>query len=230
MDSLEPWETIRDRPLGEMMDRFYVCPRCRIVDSDHERLEEGHKCTTCGGLSSSGQSYFGTGVFSLITLMQEFYHTHQEIPDNLGDKQDQWWAEEIKLPIIIFFATLRELLLNNLIEELFKARNVQPDICERLLNDSPTHNQRLHKLFKTLTGRTWKASLTVIDKQEKTKFSGLNKFIMDVVNARHKFVHQGNTWHIKDKMAGDCMRNIYDMLLLHVSLHNYFVSPFYKSK
>jgi hypothetical protein len=221
---------IKDRALGEMLDVFYVCQKCRIVDSDNGRLEEGHKCAACGEPSTAGYSYYTTQAFSLITLMQEFYHTHQEIPDNLGEKQDQWWAGKIKLPVIIFFTTLRELLLNNLIEELFKARNIEADICERLLKDSPTHKQRLDKLFRTLAGEKWEVALKGIDHKERADFTRLDKFIMDVVNTRNDFVHAGNTWDIKDEMAANCMRNIYPMLQLHAHLHNYFVAPWYAWK
>jgi hypothetical protein len=221
---------IKDRALGEMLNVFYVCQKCRMVDSDHGRLEEGHRCAACGEPSAAGYSYYTTQVFSLITLMQEFYHTHQDIPDDLGEKQNQWWAGKIKLPLIIFFSTLRELLLNNLIYELFTARNIEADICERLLKDSPTHKQRLDKLFKTLAGEKWEAALKAIDKKEKTDFVRLDKFIMDVVNARNDFVHAGNTWGVKDEMADDCIRNLYAMLELHAHLHNYFVTPLYAWK
>jgi hypothetical protein len=221
---------IKDRALGEMLDVFFVCQKCRIVDNDHGRVEGGHKCTTCNEPSSAGQSYYSAQVFSLITLMQEFYHTHQDIPDDLGEKQDQWWADKTKLPVIIFFTTLRELLLNNFIDELFRARNIGADICERLLKDSPTHKQRLGKLFRALTGEKWEAALKAIDQKEKTDFIRLNKFIMDVVEARNDFVHAGNTWSVKDEMADECIRCLYAMLQLHAYMHNYFVAPLYTLK
>jgi len=218
---------IKDRPLGAMLDIFYVCQKCRIVDRDSERCDVGHKCAKCGEPSSEGFSYFSTNVFSLITLMQEFYHTHQEIPDEMGDKQDQWWAGKIKLPVIIFFVTLRELLFNNLIEELFKASGIDADVCERLPKDSRTHKQRLKKLVRPFTRKRWKATLRLIGEKENTNFACLNKFITDVVRARNDFLHDGHDWNIKDEMAKNCIRNTLAMLQLHVFLHNYFVAPLY---
>jgi hypothetical protein len=210
-----------------MLNVFYVCQKCRVVDSDHGRLEEGYRCAACGDPSNAGWSYFSTQVFSLITLMQGFYHTRQDIPDEFGEKQDQWWAGRIKLPVIIFFTTLRELLLNNLIDELFTARKIESDICERLLKDSPTHKQRLDKLFQTLTGEKWEAALKAIDLKENTKLVNLDKFIMQVVTARNDFLHAGNTWAVKDQLADECIRNLYSMLDLHAHLHNWFVAPLY---
>ncbi len=219
---------IKDRSLGEFLDDFYVCENCRIVDNDHGRLDVGYKCTSCGEPSHRGMSYFSTQVSSLITMMQEFYHTQQVITDDEGEPRNPWWAGNVKLPVIIFFTTLRELLLNNLIDELFKAIQIDPDICERLLADSPTHKQRLDKLFETLTGKKWYAALRLIDQNEGTDFISLDAFIVNVVNARNDFLHNGNVWEIKDGMAQDCIRNIHPMLRLHAYLHNYFVLPIYE--
>jgi hypothetical protein len=77
---------IKDRPLGDVLATFYVCENCRIVDNDHGRVEVGHKCGTCKAPSEAGMSYFSTQATSLITLMQEFYHTRQIIPDDFRRK------------------------------------------------------------------------------------------------------------------------------------------------
>jgi hypothetical protein len=218
---------IKDRPLGEMLDNFYICESCSIVDNDSGRLERGHKCTHCSKIDDRGMSYFTTRVTSLINLMQEFYHTQQIILDDQGQPHTPSWAGNIKLPVIIFFSTLRELLLNNLIEELFKAKQVEAEICERLLFDNQTHRQRLDKLFRTLTGEKWKNALKLIDKNEGTDFISLNEFIETVVKARNEFVHEGGSWEINEDMADNCMKNIYPMLQLHALLHNYFVFTIY---
>jgi len=218
---------IKDRPLGEVLDNFFICENCHIVDNDFGRLEPGYKCPQCLKTDDRGMSYFSTQVTSLINLMQKFYHTQQVITNDEGEAHVPFWAGNVKLPVIIFFATLRELLLNNLIDELFKAKKIDGDICERLLLDSPTHKQRLDKLFKTLTGEKWKAALTLIDKKEGTDFVSIDDFIKAVVSSRNDFLHNGNTWEIKDSMADDCMKKIYPMLKLYAYLHNYFVFTIY---
>lgn len=218
---------IKDRLLGEILDDFFICENCQIVDNDSGRLERGYKCPLCKETDDRCMSYFSTQVTSLINLMQEFYHTQQIITDDKGEAHAPFWAGNIKLPVIIFFATLRELLLNNLIDELFKAKKIDGGICERLLADSPTHTQRLDKLFRTLTGKKWKAALKLIDQKEGTDFVSLDDFIKTVVNARNDFLHNGNTWEIKDSMADECIRKIYPMLRLHAYLHNYFVYTIY---
>jgi len=218
---------IKDRPLGEVLDNFFICEHCNIVDKDSGRLERGNKCSNCKNTDDRGMSYFSTQVTSLINLMQAFYHNQQVVTDENGENHVPFWVGNVKLPVVIFFATLRELLLNNLIDELFKARNIDGDICERLLKDSPTHKQRLDNLFKTLTGEKWKTALTQIDKEEGTNFVSLDAFIINVVKARNDFLHNGNTWEIKDNMAEDCMKNIYPMLELHARLHNHFVFTIY---
>jgi len=146
---------IKDRLLGDVLDNFFICENCHIVDTDSRRTESGFKCPSCAEIDDRGMSYFSSQVTSLINLIQEFYHTHQEVLTDEGESHVPFWAGNIKLPVVIFFTTLRELLLNNLIDELLKAKNIDGDICERLLSDSPTHKQRLDKLFRTLTGETW---------------------------------------------------------------------------
>lgn len=224
---MEEYFKIKDRPLGEMLDNFFICENCSMVDTDSGRLEHGHKCTHCSKTDDRGMSYFSTRVTSLINLMQEFFHTQQIITDDQGHAHTPIWAGNIKLPVIIFFSTLRELLLNNLIEELFKAKKLEADICERLLSDNQTHSKRLNKLFKTLTGEKWINALKLIDMKEGTDFITLNEFIETVVRARNDFVHEGSTWEIKEDMADNCMKNIYSMLQLHAFLHNYFVFTIY---
>ena len=216
---------IKDRPLGQLVDNFYICENCRVVDNDHQRVEVGHKCTSCKEPSKRGMSYFSTQVSSLITMMQEFYHTCQVITDEQNEPCNPWWVGNVKLPVIIFFTTLRELLLNNLIDELFNALQIHPNICERLLADSPTHKRRLDKLFKTLTGKKWNTALKQIDHLKRTDFISLDHFIVSVVNARNDFLHNGNLWQIKDSMASDCIENTHSMLELHAYLHNNFVLP-----
>lgn len=218
---------IKDRPLGEALDNFFICENCQIVDNDSGRLERGYKCPNCKETDDRGMSYFTTQVTSLINLMQEFYHTQQMKTDDEGKPHTPFWVGNIKLPVIIFFATLRELLLNNLIDELFKAKQINGDICERLLADSPTHSQRLGKLFRTLTGEKWKDALKQIDHNEGTDFVSLDAFIKRVVDARNDFLHNGNTWEIKDNMADECIEKIYPMLRLHMYLHNNFVYTIY---
>jgi hypothetical protein len=220
---------IKNQQLGLVLDNFYVCQNCHIVDNDHDRIEIGHTCSNCGKPSSGGRSYFGLKVDSLITLMQEFYHSKQLITNEFGEVQDLKWIGNVKLPVIIFFATLREVLLDNLLQELFLARGLPEDICDRLLADSPTYKQRLDKLFRALTGEKWKNALKIISEEQSFDFIALNDFVGEIVNARNTFLHTGIKWAIKEEMAEQCLRNIYPLLSMYTILHNKYVVKYHKS-
>lgn len=161
--------------------------------------------------------------------MQEFYHSEQRITNEFGEVQDLKWIGNVKLAVIIFFATLREVLLNNLLQELFWAGGLPEDICERLLADSPTYKHRLDKLFKTLTGDKWKNALRKISEEQSFNFIALSDFVGDIVKARNTFLHKGIKWAIKEEMAGQCLRNTYPLLSMYAILHNKYVVKYHKS-
>ena len=219
---------IKHKSLGLALDNFYVCQICHIVDNDHDRLEIGHPCSNCGKPSPAGQSYFGLQVYSLLTLKQEFYHSKQIITDETGEAQELEWIGNVKLPVIIFFTTFREVLLKKLLNELFLAMDLPKEINERLLPDSPTHKQRLDKLFKTLTGKKWKNALGMVSKEQNFDFIALSDFVEKIVNARNTFLHTGMKWAIKEEMAKECLNNTYHLLNLYAALHNRYVVPHYK--
>jgi hypothetical protein len=218
---------IKDRPLSDVIDTFYICEKCNIVDEDSNRGEHGYLCTNCHKPDNRGMSYYSTQVGSLINLMQEFYHTHQIKTDDIAEARIPFWGINIKLPIIIFYTTLKELLLNNLIDEIFKARKLEIDICQRLLSDNPGYMMR-RGLFGSLAGEKWKSALKIIDHDEGTNYKALNEFLQKVDLARNDFVHNGKTWEIENtNMAEECIEETYSLLRLHVLLHNYFVYPIY---
>lgn len=220
---------IKDQPLGILLANFYICQDCHIVDNDHDRMNVGHHCSNCGNPSPGGQSYFGFKVNSLITLMQEFYHSEQSITNGFDEVKDLKWIGNVKLPVIIFFVTLREVLIDNLLQKLFVARGLPDDICERLLADSSGYKQRIDKLFRTLAGEKWKNALKKISQEQNFDFIALDDFVEEIVKARNTFLHSGIKWAIKEEMAKQCLRNIYPVLSMYKNLHNKYVLKYYKA-
>lgn len=147
---------IKHQSLGLVLADFHICQHCHIVDRDSNRIKVGYPCPNCGTPSPAGRMYFNVSVHSLINLMQEFFHKDQsklETPeDELFDEVSQ--KKSSKLAVIIFFATLREVLLENLLYDLMIAQNLPGNVCKRLFSDSITHKQRLEKLFPSLAGVT----------------------------------------------------------------------------
>ena len=222
---------IKHQSLGLVLADFHICQHCHIIDRDNNRMMVGHPCSNCGTPSPAGRSYFNLSVHSLINLMQEFYHKDQSKQD--ATPRDELFGKVLtkknsRLAVIIFFATLREVLLENLLYDLMIAQELPGNICKRLFSDSFTHKQRLDKLFPSLSGVTWKKAIKNVSAKCELDYIELDNFIEKVVKARNRFLHEGKKWAIKEEMAEECLRRIWPLLNLHVYLHNEYVVPYYK--
>lgn len=220
---------IKRQPLDSVLDNFCICQNCHIVDRDQERVEVGHPCATCGEPSPSGRSYFHSSVRSLINLMQEFYHARYRIGDEAGDIELQD-AHNSELAVVIFFASLREVLLVNFIKELLNAYNVPDAIYKHLLSDSRTYSHKMTKLFPALVGVPWKKAIEAINESGKIDYEKLDRFVVRIAEARNTFLHDGIKYAIDKDMPGACLENISPLLNLYVALHNTYVFPIYQQK
>jgi len=220
---------IKDQSLGLILADFYICQDCHIVDRDSNRIKVGHPCSNCGKPSPSGRSYFRLSVHSLIDLMQEFFHKDQieqsQPTDGLSIRISG--KKNTKIAVVIFFVTLREILLENLLHDLMIAQGLPDNVCKRLFADSPMHKQRMDKLFPALTGVKWKKAVSTVNSKCTLDYVELDGFIEKIVDARNKFLHRGSKYAITKNMAEECIKNIWPLLNLHVFLHNEYVVPYY---
>jgi len=215
--------------LGLLLADFHICEYCHIVDRDSNRILVGHPCTNCGNPSPSGRTFFSLSVHSLIDLMQEFFHkdqikqseTEDGLPHGVSGKKNA------KIAVVIFFATLREVLFESLLYNLMIAQHLPGSVCKRLFTDSPMHKQRLDKLFPALAGITWKKAISAVNSKCDLDYIELDGFVERIVNARNKFLHKGSKYAISADMAEECLRHIWPLLNLHVFLHNEYVVPYY---
>lgn len=131
---------IKGQPLSSLVSDLLVCQECRIVDRDHERMRRGYTCPTCGYVSESGMLYFSVNIHILVDLIQESYHSANAEP-KVEKLYQSKGAHDIS--VIIFLCTLRETLLDKLINELLMAQNISEGISEKLLTDNKFHIQIL---------------------------------------------------------------------------------------
>jgi len=220
---------LKHQSLGLVLDDFQICQYCHIVDRDSDRIMVGHPCSNCGKPSPSGRGYFNLSVNSLINLMQEFFHKdHPEKPSRSDlELYGVSSKKNSKVAVVIFFVTLREVLLETLLYDLIIAQNLPGNVCKRLFADSPMHSQRMEKLFPSLTGVKWKKALQTLNRKCELDYIELDSFMRKTVEARNKFLHKGSKYAITEKMAEECLRNIFPLLNLHVYLHNEYVFPYY---
>jgi hypothetical protein len=221
---------IEHQSLGLVLADFHICQHCHIVDRDSDRIMVGHPCSNCGKPSPSGRGYFNLSVHTLIDLMQEFFHKDRPEGPHIPDPEFQGVLSKknSKVAVVVFFVTLREVLLENLLYDLMIAQELPGNVCKRLFADSPMHRQRLEKLFPSLVGVTWKIALQAVNKKCELDYIALDAFVRKTVDARNTFLHRGSKYAITEKMAEECLRNIWPLLNLHVYLHNEYVAPYYR--
>jgi hypothetical protein len=225
---LEITEVVTDS-LGHVLNSFYICQACRIVDRDDDRMIVGHPCSNCGVPSPAGRSYFRSPVFSMIDLMQEFYHAkHDKQVYTVRDHLDS--THNARLAVVIFFVSLGEALLDHLLNELMGAHGLPDGVRERLMTDNNSHSRRLENLFPSLVGVKWKEAMSELSKASTLDYRKLDRSITEIVRSRNTFLHQGHKVGIKVEMAEGCMRNIWPLLNLYVELHNRFVYPIFQEE
>lgn len=202
---------------------FQVCRHCRIVDLDDRRLCGGYVCPVCKVPGDCGMMYFEMSIHTLVNLMQEAFHMQSK-------PQDEWFESQIEtnshnISVVLFFCTLREILINNLITELCSAQDINTAIYKRLLSDNSTYTQKQDNLLPSLTGKKWKTLIKEADAHDELDYIELNDFLIKAVKARNRFMHEGKKWDIDRALAEGCMSHIMPLLSFYVSLHNKYVHP-----
>lgn len=221
---------IKHQSLGSVLADFHICQHCHIVDRDSDRIMVGHPCSNCGKPSPSGRGYFNLSVHTLINLMQEFFHKDkpEEKDSPYSGRYGVSSKKNAKVAVVVFFVTLREVLLENLLYDLMIAQELPGNVCKRLFADSPMHRQRLEKLFPSLAGVTWKTALNTMNEKCELDYIELDSFVRETVDARNKFLHKGSKYAITEKMAEECLKKVWPLLNLHVYLHNEYVVPYHR--
>jgi len=222
MDSISEIMEELDYVVGE----WQVCQSCRIVDKDRRRSTVGYICPVCGASSEGGLMHFEMSVHLTIDLIKEAFLTEHKI-ENAGTDYE-YKINTHYISVLIFFCTLREILLNSLIRELCWGLKLPEGIYKRLIADNKMHVQKQDKLFASLTGEKWQDALVHLSNEGDSDYVGINDKIRDLVLLRNKFVHKGHGWDIAEEAANDCVRTIAPLLLMYIHLHNEFVHTLYK--
>ena len=220
MDILE----IRGQRLSTLLANFMICQSCEIVDRDQERMRVGYQCPRCGVAGQGARGYFPISVSTLIDLMQEFYHLKHGSDVDSDEASNTRNQGNHQLAVVIFFCTLVEVLLQHFLEQRMSRMGLSHEIQERLLNDNIFVKQRVQKLFPTLTGVKWKETIKMLSKRVELDYVEATKFCEHAAEKRNFFLHSGNKWAIPNDMPEKCIREIWPIVNLFVSLHNEFIT------
>jgi hypothetical protein len=213
--------------LSTLLSNYLICKNCKIVDRNMERMRKGFLCPTCDNISTGGCLYFKISIHMLIDLIQESYHSAKVVS---GVERLYEGESSHDISIIIFFCTIREALMDNLIHELLNAQKIPENICERLLKDNKFHTQKQDKLFKSLANIKWNDAIQKLSELHSIDYIGLNSFVLEVVNVRNTFIHEGIKWSIDRALSTKCLKSIDMLVRLSVGLHNSYVHPYYLKK
>lgn len=211
--------TIKNQRLSTLLTDYCECESCHIVDRDPNRSKRGSPCPRCGVKGDGGEVYFHMGIRSSIDLMQELYHTPSRSGTGLGHL-----VASHHLAVIVFFCTMVESLIENLLREIMIAQDLPSAVQERLLSDNLTSKQRVDKLFPTLVDEKWNDAISAAIRAHQGKRTDIKAaldFFLKAVRARNRFLHPpGNKWAIGLDMPRQCLRQTPTLLVLFVWLHN----------
>jgi hypothetical protein len=218
---------IDKRRISTIAGEYYQCTECRVADT-YMRTREGTTCPTCKRQSDLGMSFFDLSVLIMLDLIQEAYRAIP--PTNAGSDDDLERVTSHSASVLIFYCTLRELLLIRFVTALMIGMRLPITVSRRLDADSDSHSQRLFKLFPALTGMTWEEALDSLPVLDGVNWGQLNEFLGIVSDKRNAFLHEGQFAKGRRDTAIDCVTNIFPLLELFIQLNNVFVHLLYHKK
>ena len=211
-------------PLSLTSGNYFECQKCSIVDRNKDRINSQNECPKCSAVNEGGFLYFHINILILLDLIQESFHSSQN--ENIEGRFYEGEGPN-DISVVIFYCTLREALLDNLIVRLLRAHELKDGVKERLLEDNKFHIQKQNRLFKSLTNVKWNDAIINLNEESKIDFKKVDEFTLEVVRARNYFIHEGRRWAIDRELSTNCINNVPPLISLYVKLHNNYVHPFY---
>ncbi len=186
---------------------WYKCEKCNYIHMGHDMLTPGYKCENCNTPSRGGTAFFNYNINILIDLMQDLYNAEQI--------NDDFSLEKKQISVIIFYTTIGEMLMDQLLSNLINKNCKNKNLQNKLINDSQSFNKKL-ELFKLLTVEKFDDSV----KSFNNNFLQIIEFYREVRDARNEFLHNGKSYLIEDEMPKQCLDNVMGLVILFVELNN----------
>jgi hypothetical protein len=149
-------DEVRGQPLSSVACDQISCKHCRWVSRSNkeERFSKGQQCSECGNVNNTNLLFYPMNIWMLIDLIQDAYHSQPLI-----ERRDYIQSRPHDVSVVIYFCTLREVLLSNLINNLIATENVSDAVRDRMLSDNKFHRQKQNPLFHSRAGDNWKDAL-----------------------------------------------------------------------
>ncbi|MHB8771973.1 MAG: hypothetical protein ACYC7J_13330 [Syntrophales bacterium] len=215
---------IKNKSLWPDVAKYFICSHCRIVDSDIRRMERGHQCPTCRKTSDDGRFFFDLNILTLIDLIHEAFHTKSW-------KESEYDSKAIgaaSLSVLLFFCSLREVLLDNLIISLMAMHNLPSKVSDRLNEDNRTYSDKMTRLLPSLIGlKSWNEAIEQIKVRTGRDHKHIDAFMKEANKMRNEIIHEGDKLAFQPHMKKACLENIPQLINLYVDFQNTFIHPVY---
>lgn len=207
--------------------RYTVCRDCCIagvfLDADSPEVP----CPVCGSKKGVGLLFYDLDILIMVDLVQESYQSISNFDDT--NQKGVSRADRAHIAsVLVFFCTLKEMLLDRFLGHLMHAHKLPEGVRKRLLADNITHTQKLRRLLPSLTGVKWPEILATFPKKDNENFTQLDLILEETASARNDLVHEGLYLVAKPSIATKCITHEMPLLDLFVQLHNSYVYPYYR--
>ena len=223
MDTLDQYRA-QYRDMSGMASSYFLCLNCGIVDQDENRSVPGHACSMCGVSPCGCRVFFRLGVSIIIQLIETSYFRWPE--QSTYDELSRQRREDLRnSATLIFFCSLKELLLETFTEDMMEALRLKPEEQTSLREQYSTHSKRLQYLMPAMTGKSWHDALSSLPLERREQHSNLDGFLEHATRKRNDLLHDVNLLAFDEDIATSCFRAIPMILELYVDLQNQFVHP-----
>ena len=216
---------ITEQPWINIIAGFAYCSNCLFVDRDVSRGFEGIPCSRCGHPSDGFHNYYSITITNLIDLIQDFYFLspHKESP--AFDYPENFYDPKTinKFAILVFYCTLGETLLENLLLWIMSSLDLPDTLRQKLLKDNRFQSQRAQDLFPSLVGEKWNKAIVALSKSSIFDYSKTMELYLEVVNYRNDLLHLGKTWSLPENLPDECVDHLESLMYLFVDMHNRYI-------
>jgi hypothetical protein len=204
-----------------LADFFCECRLCgwvywRKIDT------EGSHCPKCDGALDSDRSFFPLHAASIINRIQEAYFLPELVtPEAVADPLAK---EERRLPVVLHFVTLGEVLLAHFLRRGLISQGKPRDLINKLLDRNLGSRERLHTLFAVVANHDWEQATAEIMTGSSIDYKTVSSLYLEARKARNEVLH-GRSWTVPEGLPARCAQGIWPLLNMFVALHNKFIFP-----
>jgi hypothetical protein len=226
---------VRESPHSAAIGYFYRCRHCLFIDRDTRRFGVGFPCPNCGVPGRGARLAYPMSILDLLDMMQAAYvlpsglqFEGQSLDPNGEDgvRPYEWGEAHGVVAVVLYFCTLREVLMTNLLDALCDAHQIPDQIADKLMKDHRLYMQKQGDLLPVLVGVKWKAMLRALGDSGHAGLEELDALVESAAKARNEFIHEGRQGaSLSRAMATQCVDAGPALLRLYTALNNAYVCP-----